>query len=150
MIKFGRPVPADVDRRIPRFIDALAADERVDAVWLFGSRARNEADALSDIDLAVLTRADLDASAAWNAQLEWATRAAEVLGTDEVAVQLLNRLPVALRHAIVKDAQLLWSRTPEVAADFVARTVKEYLDFRPYLDRYDRDLLRQAATGALR
>ena len=150
MIKFGRPVPADVDRRIPRFIDALAADERVAAVWLFGSRARNEADALSDVDLAVLTRAGLDASAAWNAQLEWTTRAAEVLGTDEVAVQLLNCLPVALRHAIVKDAQLLWSRTPEVAADFVTRTVKEYLDFKPYLDRYDRDLFRQAATGALR
>jgi hypothetical protein len=66
------------------------------------------------------------------------------------AVQAINRLPVALRHGILRDARLLWASSAETAADVTARTVKEYLDLKPYLDRYDGDLLRQAATGRLR
>ena len=150
MIKFGKPVAVDVETRLPRLVEALTTDDRIDAIWLFGSRARGEADTLSDVDLAVLAKRDLDASALWDAQLEWTRVAVETLGTDEVLVQALNRLPVALRDPILRDARLLWSRSPEVAVDFVATTLKEYLDFKPYLERYDRDLFRQAATGTLR
>ena len=150
MIKFGRPIAVDVEALLPRLVEAMSADDRMDAVWLFGSRARNEADALSDIDLAALARRGLDASALWDAQLDWTGLAVKTLGTDEVAVQVLNRLPVALRDPILRDARLLWSRSPEIAADFATVTLKEYLDLKPYLARYDRDLLRQAATGVLR
>jgi predicted nucleotidyltransferase len=150
VIKFGRPVPSDVDLRTPVLVDELTRDERVEAVWLFGSRARNEADALSDIDLAVLADAALEPAVLSSVELEWTTMAVRVLGTDEVGVQVLNRLRVAPRHAILRDARLLWSRSPEIAVDFESRTQKEFLDLRPYLDRYDRDLFRQAATGTLR
>jgi uncharacterized protein len=150
MIKRGRPVAPDVETRLPRLVEGLVQDGRVDAIWLFGSRARQEADALSDVDVAVLARRDLDARALWNAQIEWTTLAVDALGTDEVAVQVVNRLPAALRHGILHDARLLWASSEEAAADFTARTVKEYLDLKPYLDRYDRDLFRQAATGSLR
>jgi predicted nucleotidyltransferase len=150
MIKFGKPVSVEVEARLPRLVEALAADDQVEAIWLFGSRARNEADALSDVDLAVLARGDLDASALWNGQLEWTGLAVKALGTDEVGVQTVNRLPVAVRHAVLREARLLWSRSPEIAADFGTRTLKEYLDLKPYLDRYDQDLFRQAATGKLR
>lgn len=150
MIKFGRPVAVDVEARLPSLVDALARDRHVEAVWLFGSRARNEADALSDVDLAVLASGDLDPPALWDKHLEWTGVAVQALGTDEVGVQVVNRLPTALRYSILRDARLLWARAPEIAADFTGRTVKEYLDLKPYLDRYDRDLFRQAATGRLR
>lgn len=150
VIKFGRPVLVDVEARLPRLVEALAGNDRVEAVWLFGSRARSEHDALSDVDLAVLVRDGLDASALWEAQLAWTGLAVDVVGTDEIAVHVVNRLPVAVRHAILRDARLLWARTPEIPADVWARTLKEYLDLKPYLDRYDRDLFRQAVTGTLR
>ena len=150
MIKFGKPVLVDVEAHLPCLVEALARDNRVDAVWLFGSRARNEADTLSDVDIAVLAAGDLDTSALWDAELDWTGLAVESLGTDEVAIQVLNRLPVALRAPILRDARVLWSRLPEIAADFAAVTLKEHLDLEPYLARYDRDLLRQAATGKLR
>jgi predicted nucleotidyltransferase len=150
MIKFGRPVSSDVDARLPHLVAALASDPRIDAVWLFGSRARQEADALSDVDLAVLARPDLDRDLLWHAELDWTGLAGQVLGTAEVAVQALSRLPLALREPILRDAKLLWSRAPELAADFVACTLKAYLDLAPYLDRYDRDLFQQAAAGTLR
>ncbi|MBI5502280.1 MAG: nucleotidyltransferase domain-containing protein [Deltaproteobacteria bacterium] len=150
MIKFGRSVPADVEQRLPRLVEALAGDPRLEALWLFGSRARGEADALSDVDLAALAHRAIEPDRLWDCQLEWTGRAVEVLGTDEVAVQALNRLPVALRHGILRDARLLWARSPESARDYEARTLREYLDFEPLLERYDRDLFRQAATRSLR
>ena len=102
VIKFGRPVLVDVEARLPRVVEALARDDRVEALWLFGSRARNEHDALSDVDLAVLARDGLGASALWDAQLAWTRLAVEAVGTDEVAVHVVNRLPAAVRHAIFK------------------------------------------------
>lgn len=150
MIKFRKPVSVDVEVRLPCLAETLARDDHVAAVWLFGSRARKEADALSDVDIAVLARGGLDRSALWDDQLRWTRVAVEVLGTDEVAIQIVNPLPVALRHGILHGARLLWARSPEIAADFETRTLKEYLDFKPYLDRYDRDLFDEAARGTLR
>ena len=79
-------------------------------MWLFGSRARGEADALSDVDVCVLVHDGLSRSALWDAELAWTGLAVNLLGTDEVAVQAVNRLPVALRHPILRDARLLWQR----------------------------------------
>ena len=150
MIKLGKPVPADVETRLPSLMDALKADNEIHAVWLFGSRARNESDTLSDVDLAVLVRDDLSGRALWDRQLAWTRLAGETLRTDEVAIQVVNRLPAAPRYQVLKGARLLWARSPEVAADFDARTLKEYLDFKPSVDRYDRELFEQAVTGRLR
>jgi hypothetical protein len=150
VIKLGGFVPADVDASVVRFVDAMSNDDRVEAVWLFGSRARNEADALSDIDLAVLARRDLDAATLWDAQIEWTNVAVGTLHTDEVAIHVLNRTPIGLRDPILRGARLLWARSPEVAADFAATTLKQYLDFNPSLAEYDRILFEQAASGRLR
>jgi uncharacterized protein len=149
MIKFGTPVPSDVDARVPDLVRRLSADARVAAVWLFGSRARGEADALSDIDLAVLaagapTEQEL---ATW--QLEWLRAANEALRTDEVSLVLLNRAPLVLRNEALRGARLLFARSPEIAADYELATIRAFLDFRDRLDDYDRELLAQARAGRL-
>ena len=41
---------------LSRFVDACSADDRIVAAFLFGSRARGEADEYSDLDLCVITR----------------------------------------------------------------------------------------------
>ncbi len=150
MIKFGTPVPADVDARIPDLVRRLAGDTRIAAVWLFGSRARGEADALSDVDVAVLaagapTQGQL---ASW--ALEWLGTANETLKTDEVSLIVLNRASLLLRHEVLRDARLLFARSPELAADYELGTIRAFLDFRTHLDRYDRELLARAAAGQLR
>jgi len=49
---------ADRDVLIERFVTACADDERIVAAFLGGSLAREDADAHSDVDLCVITRAD--------------------------------------------------------------------------------------------
>jgi predicted nucleotidyltransferase len=150
VIKFGVPVPADVAERLPRLVERFAEDPRLDAVWLFGSRARGEHDALSDVDVAVLAKPGATSSELFDWQIEWTGLAATILGTDEVAIQAVNHMPLTVRHGILRDAQLLWERSRAIASDFEMATLARYLDLQPYLDRYDRDLFRQAASGTLR
>lgn len=150
MIKFGQPVPADVDGRLPELARRLAGDPRVAAVWLFGSRARGEADALSDVDVAVLaagtpTRGEL---ASW--EVEWLGAANETLRTDEVSLVVLDRAPLVLRHEVLRGARLLFARSPEIPADYELGTIRAFLDLRHHLDEYDRELLACAAAGRLR
>lgn len=150
MIKFGRPVPPEVDARLGALARRLAADPRVGALWLFGSRSRGEADALSDVDLAVLAvgAPTSEQLASW--QLDWIETANEVLGTDEVSLVVINRAPLPLRYQIFRDSRLLHAASPEIAADTELATIRAYLDFRPRLAEYDRELLATASAGRLR
>ncbi len=150
MIKFGIPVPADVDARILELVRRLGGDARIAAVWLFGSRARGEADALSDVDVAVLAAGTPTQSELARWELEWLSAANETLKTDEVSFVVLNRAPLVLRHEALRDARLLFARSPEVAADYELGTIRTFLDFRTHLDQYDRELLARAAAGQLR
>jgi hypothetical protein len=97
----------------------------------------------------VPARRELSSGELFDGQIGWTTTAVDVLETDEIAIQVLNHLRVAVRYSMMRDARLLWARTPEAAVDFVAGTVEEYLDFQPYLAQYDRELFRQAASGTL-
>ena len=150
MIKFGKPVPADVEARYPDLARRLSGDPRVAALWLFGSRARDEADALSDVDVAVLAAGTPTPSELASWELEWLGAANESLGTDEVSLVVLNRAPVALRHEVLRGARLLFARSPELAADYELATISAFIDFRHHLDAYDRELLACAAAGRLR
>jgi predicted nucleotidyltransferase len=150
VIKFGKPVPADVDARLPGLVRRLSDDARVAAVWLFGSRARGEADALSDVDLAVLAAGTPARSELATWELEWLRVANGVLQTDEVSIVVLNHAPLVLRHEVLRGARLLFARSPEIAADYELATIQTFLDFCAHLEEYDRELLARAASGHLR
>src|SRR5258708_23329199 len=45
---------AEREAVLQRIIQQLASDERVVAVWLYGSLGRNDGDALSDIDVRII------------------------------------------------------------------------------------------------
>jgi predicted nucleotidyltransferase len=119
-------------------------------VWLFGSRARDEADALSDVDVAVLAAGTPTSSELSTWEQDWLGSASEMLQTDEVSLVVLNRAPLALRHEVLRGARLLHATSPEIPADYELGTIRAFLDFRTHLDEYDRELLACAAAGRLR
>lgn len=94
----------------PRFTAALAAQLRmwpwVDAVWLFGSRARGDAQPRSDIDLAFA--APRAAARDWSEVTEWAEdRAPTLLGLDAVR---LDKAGPALQAVVAREGVLLYQR----------------------------------------
>jgi predicted nucleotidyltransferase len=120
----------------------------VACAYLFGSAARGEAGPLSDLDIAVLF---VEAVAVADRQ-ELAARLADRLQRldgPRVDVIVLEDAPPALVHRVIRDGRLLFCPDEARRVAFEARALREFLDFRPVLDRYDAALLARARESRL-
>lgn len=119
---------------------------RADAIaaYLFGSVARGDATATSDIDVAVLLAAgepheigDYDTLFAIHDDLE------ERLHRP-VDVLVMNGAPLDLLHRVLRDGVLVHDADPQRRVEFELNTRTQYLDFLPVLLRYRQMVLRGA------
>jgi len=91
------------------------------AVYLFGSTARGEASARSDLDLALLGRRPLDPVMRWELQQHLAVAA----GRDVDLVDLRAASSV-FRVQVLRDGQVLLDRDPNARALFEATALSSY------------------------
>jgi predicted nucleotidyltransferase len=146
MIKRER-LPYDVRARLPRIAQHFRDDPRVVAVYLFGSFARGDEGPLSDVDIAVLLDPGTPRADRWPLTLDYLVEINRLLGTDEISFVLLNDAPLTMRYEIIRTATILLDRQPDTRLAFEVQTQDLYLDFKPVLDAYDDELLRQLAAG---
>lgn len=129
-------------------IDALRGyfSGRTDVVaaYLFGSMAREEVNAHSDVDVAVLLAAgeptlpaDYDALFAMQDDLEERLH-------RRVDVVAMNGAPLDLLHRVLRDGILVHDQDPLRRAEFELATRTQYMDFLPLLLRYRAMVLRGA------
>ena len=62
------------------------------------------------------------------------------MGTDEVDLVILNDAPDRFAHQILKTGKLLYGN-PIQLTDFIEKVNKQYLDFKPIRDQFDRVFL---------
>jgi uncharacterized protein len=124
-------VTADVESRIA---DLLRTRGDVVAAYLFGSTARGQSRAGSDVDIAVLFEPPpvhtLDGP---RLSLEGALE--RDLGVP-VDLVVLNDAPVDVRARVLRDGRLLVDRDRAARIRFEVRTRNEAFDLQPVLDRY--------------
>lgn len=105
---------------------------------LFGSSARSEARADSDLDVGVLLAPGADSESALQVALARATGR----GVDVVR---LDAAPPLLRFEIARDGRVLVERAPHGWSDFRARAMTDWWDWAP-LAR----IIQEAAARRLR
>lgn len=125
-----------------------AQDLPIVCAYLFGSQARQQAGALSDVDVAVLFEPSLSSSERFGMELALASGLERRLRRP-VDLVVLNGAPPALAHRVVRDGVVVVSRDDQQRTRFEASVMSEYLDFRDVLDRYDAHLLARARDGRL-
>lgn len=131
-------MPEDLDARLTALAKAWRSDSDLGAVYLFGSRARGDAQPSSDVDLAVILRAGLEGDERWRKRLELVGAASELLGTDAVDVVVLEDAPSALGHRVLRDGRLLFELDPHRRTAVAEDIMRRYLDeeyLRRELDR---------------
>ena len=115
---------------------AFPAVQGLAAAYLFGSTARGEAQADSDLDLALLFSTPPDATL--EAQpFDAAEALSRALGR-RVDVVVLNTAPVDLRMRVLRDGILLLQPDAAARIRFEVATRAEYFDLEPILREYRR------------
>lgn len=138
LVRAERPLPDDLPDRLDALARRWFADEEIAALYLFGSRARGTAALTSDVDLAVVLRGDLNASARWRKRLALSHDASVELGTDAVGLVVLEETPAVLGHRVLRDGRLLGERDPRRRVEVAEAVLRRYCDeawLRAELDR---------------
>jgi len=108
----------------------LAADSRVQLVYVFGSTSDEKRAEVRDVDLAVLSEPALTLDELMRLRAD-AVVAAGGLPVDLVS---LNDAPIVLAHEVADTGRCLYARSPDVATEFVVRARARYWDFKPFLE----------------
>ncbi|HEY0782437.1 MAG TPA: nucleotidyltransferase domain-containing protein [Thermoanaerobaculia bacterium] len=135
-------VDPDVESLLSTVLSALAERHGLAAAYLFGSVARGEGRAGSDLDVGVLYSSEPPATLdGLGFDLQGDLEAAVGRAVDLV---VLNRAPIDLVMRVLRDGVILLDRDRSRRIRFEVRSRNEYWDLEPYLRLYRR----QGATGA--
>lgn len=122
----------DLQARLTRALEPRP--EILDA-YLFGSQARGDAGALSDIDVAVYVDEDLVEPGPYGYDAKLITDLMTELGTNAIDVVLLNRAPPLLYHRVLRDGKLLVTRDLKATTTRAGYALSRYFDFLPQLKK---------------
>jgi uncharacterized protein len=120
----------DRERHIARLLQRAGDDADVLAVLLYGSAARGEASATSDIDLClVLVPARRTAA-------QMSAKRLEYLQHVDLDVQVFQQLPLYIRQRVLRDGRVLFVRDEDQLYEVAFRTIQAFEDFRPRYEAY--------------
>ena len=124
----------DIKKRLQLLTQTINGHPEIDVLYLFGSHATNTVNPLSDINLAILLGRNVERGEYFDLRLKYIGVFAEILGTDEIDVVVLNNAPAHLAFRIISLRDILYEKNPSHRVEFELRVVNQFLDFRPFLE----------------
>ncbi|MFW6001691.1 MAG: type VII toxin-antitoxin system MntA family adenylyltransferase antitoxin [Halanaerobium sp.] len=110
---------------------------QIKAAYLFGSYAEGRENKKSDLDLGIL----LDENYNKMIKLDILSKLSEN-NFDDVDLVILNTASILLKYEIVKHNQLIYCREDFDFSSYFSKTVRFFLDFKPYL-KVQREYLKE-------
>ena len=123
MIRFKR-IPKDIHQKMNPLIDFFKADPHIIFAYIFGGLVKERPNPLSDVDLAIYVRdiKKLD-------YLELFGNIANVIGTDEIDLVVLNTAPISLAGRILQSRKVLVDKKPFLRHRYESLVLREFFDF---------------------
>jgi len=124
--------------------EVFACFPEIQAVYLFGSTATGRVHAESDLDLAIVSRPSLN------------TRKLDILaeltrrGFCDVDLVFLEQADIVLQYEATRLNQLVYATAEFDRGAMYSRSVRQYLDFLPYLEVQRQAYKRRILDGAER
>lgn len=110
-----------------------AACQRHDVVlaYLYGSQARGTPGPLSDVDIAVLFRAELSGQERLRQLLAVMGEFMDIFQREDVFVADLNDATPLLRFEVYREGRLLYCQDDAIRVKFLMEALRDYEDTRP-------------------
>ena len=115
----------------------LKGREEVSVAYLYGSIARGDARKDSDVDIGIFLKEDYEPDPLYPARLARKIEGNMTSGR-EVDVRVLNGASVVFLHQVLKYGEKVYVGDETVRIEFEARVTDQYLDFKPFLEEYNR------------
>jgi predicted nucleotidyltransferase len=111
-------------KSLEKLLNEARQDSDILAVILFGSRAREEATRVSDVDVClVLANRRYD-------PLELSHKKLEYLKIEGLDIHIFQQLPLYIRQRVIKEGKVLYMRDEEGLYELAFRTAQAFEDFR--------------------
>lgn len=110
---------------------ALSEDPGIVLAFLFGSRSRGEANALSDTDIALLLDPHMPQDKYLDYRANYFSIARRALHEEKIDIVILNTATPLLAHEAIKG-ELLFERSPEARVKYIVDVQRKYLDLKPF------------------
>lgn len=114
----------------------LLTHDEIVAAYLFGSYAKGHARNDSDIDVGILLSDNVQFGALYPVQIARELKDGCQIRQD-IDVRILNKGTLRFLHQVLKG-KLLFSRDEKKRIEFETSAIDRYLDFKPFLEEYDR------------
>jgi len=128
-----RETKSDLLEKISR---TISTHNEIVAAYVFGSFAKGYERADSDIDIGLLLAHDEEGGGFYPERI-----AGELKGTlktkRDIDVRILNRGTLRFLHQVL-NGKLVFCRDDKKRIEFETSTIRKYLDFKPFLEEYDR------------
>jgi len=115
--------------------------------YLFGSLARGDAGATSDVDVAVYLDEGLTAVERGRFALELAAELMSRLARNDVDLVVLNSAPPLLYHRVLRDGERLLSRDHLATTRREGQALSRFCDWVPQLAKIEAAHRRRMAAG---
>jgi hypothetical protein len=127
-----------VDDLLEQLTNWARSEPDILALYLYGSHAEGRANALSDVDVAILAREDLSRERLWELEkgcfAQW---------PESLDLRVLNLAPLPFRYEVTARGRRLWAADVGQVADWESLTWRLYWDLRPRLERDWQGYVRQ-------
>jgi predicted nucleotidyltransferase len=115
--------------------------QEIVVAYLFGSHARGEADARSDVDIAVLLHAGLPDAAHLELRLD--AEICDILGSNEVDVLFLNDAPLPMQAEVIRTGQIIVSNDEDARIGYEVDAMNRWWDFQPIFEMHWRTFVQR-------
>lgn len=130
---------------IDKIIKIAREKNVIQAVYLFGSQAKNQASVNSDIDIAILLE-DNYTKKSGEIKVEIYEELIKA-GLDNIDLVILNKASALLKYEVVKENYLLYKKEDFDAASYQSLAIRKYLDFEYYLKKNQQKFKERLLNG---